>query len=336
MSLGNSHESVTAGPPPSSLLEKEKVLAARVGDLEFPQFRRRLAEAGVGIRIGPFLVRLRCRWEHAASAVHRLYADFPLDDDPLVDFHVHLRPPSPLRRWLRPRVVFSCDDFVPFAACLPSLAPAVFEWGMNWCIAEYAHQFLMIHAAVLERDSRALVLCGQSGAGKSTLCAALALAGWRLLSDEMALVRPADGRIIPMARPILLKNQSLAVLRGRHPEIAWGAVARDSFEGEVALLRPPATSVARVDEPALPGWVVFVRYRAGLPIRSRPVAKGVSLLRLAEHSFNYDLLGLAGFETLGGLVDRSDCYRLRYSELDEALAWLAGLPVPQASGACRC
>ena len=308
----------------------------RVGDVEFPTFQRRLADGGVGIRIGPFLVRVRCRLRDAAVALHRVYADFPRDDDPLVDFHVRLGPPSPLRRWLRPRVVFSCDDFVPFAACLPSLAPAVFEWGLNWCIAEYAHQFLMIHAAVLERDSRALVLCGQSGAGKSTLCAALTLAGWRLLSDEIALVRPADGRIIPMARPILLKNQSLAILRGRHPEITWDAVGWDSIEGEVALLRPPAASVARVDEPALPGWVVFVRHRAGLPTRSTPVAKGASLLRLAENSFNYELLGLVGFETLGRLIDRSDCYRLRYSELDEALAWLGVLPLPETPGACRC
>lgn len=45
------------------------------------------------------------------------------------------------------------------------------------------------------------MLVGTTGAGKSTLCAALCADGWRLLSDEMALIEPDTGRLRGMGRP---------------------------------------------------------------------------------------------------------------------------------------
>jgi len=39
--------------------------------------------------------------------------------------------------------------------------------------------------------------------------------------------------------------------------------------------------------------------------------------------------GRAGFEALARLVDQSDCLDLRYSRLDEALAWASSLEAPQ-------
>jgi HprK-related kinase A len=80
------------------------------------------------------------------------------------------------------------------------------EWGMNWCIASHMHYYLMLHAAVLERDGHALIMPGDPGAGKSTLTAALMLDGWRLLSDEIALIDRNDGLLYGLARPVSLKN----------------------------------------------------------------------------------------------------------------------------------
>lgn len=62
---------------------------------------------------------------------------------------------------------------------------ALLQWGMNWCIAGHARHYLVLHAAVLERDGGAVVLPGDSGAGKSTLTAALMLAGRRLLLSHL-------------------------------------------------------------------------------------------------------------------------------------------------------
>lgn len=48
---------------------------------------------------------------------------------------------------------------------------------------------------------------------KRTLCAALVGKGWRLLSDELALVRLDTGELVPLPRPISLKNASINIIR---------------------------------------------------------------------------------------------------------------------------
>ena len=80
------------------------------------------------------------------------------------------------------------------------------EAGLNWCIGNLAHQYLVIHSATLERGGRALLMPAPPGSGKSTLCAALITRGWRLLSDEFALVDPATGLLVPVPRPVALKG----------------------------------------------------------------------------------------------------------------------------------
>ena len=65
---------------------------------------------------------------------------------------------------------------------------AMFEWGLNWVVANHAHQFAIVHAAAVEKDGRGFIFPGAPGSGKSTLCAALVSRGWRLLSDEMAMI----------------------------------------------------------------------------------------------------------------------------------------------------
>ncbi len=43
------------------------------------------------------------------------------------------------------------------------------------------------------------------------------------------------------------------------------------------------------------------------------------------NSFNYELLGPAGFDAVGALISRCDCYQLRFGDLDAAIAAISGL-----------
>ena len=43
------------------------------------------------------------------------------------------------------------------------------------------------------------------------------------------------------------------------------------------------------------------------------------------NAFNYSLLGVRGFETLGAVIDRCRCYRFEYSDLDQAVEAFAVL-----------
>jgi HprK-related kinase A len=110
---------------------------------------------------------------------------------------------------VRPQANLIVNGERPFHPLPGNLAGAGFEWSLNWCVGNQAHRWVAVHAAVLERNGRTMILSAESGAGKSTLCAALALNGWRLFSDEFALIDPDTGKLTPLPRPISLKNASI-------------------------------------------------------------------------------------------------------------------------------
>src|SRR5262245_23870593 len=152
------------------------------------------------------------------------------------------------------------------------------EWGLNWCICSHAHQFLIFHSAVVEKAGRAAILAGPPGSGKSTLCAALLGRGWRLLSDELALLEPVRGCLLPVPRPVALKGASIGLIEGLLPRPRIGRVFAPTHKGTLAHLRPPTAAVERQAEPALPGWVVFPTHSDAAETQLVPVRKAAGFL----------------------------------------------------------
>ena len=291
----------------------------RLGELGPAALEDHLAR-GLQLRTGPFVFRIESRLPDVARNLATLYPEFALETEPFADFHVRIDSPGGLRRLYHPQAQFWVDGYTPFKPLPRDQAFAMLEWGMNWCIASHAHHYLMLHAAVLERHGHALIMPGDPGAGKSTLTAALMLDGWRLLSDEIALIDRDDGLLHGLARPVSLKNASIDVIRAHAAQAVLGEAARDTHKGTVAHLRPTDASLARVGEPAAPRWIVFPRWKAGAEARLTPHAKEAAFLHLASHAFNYSRLGQLGFRRAAGLMDACDCWDFEYGRLEDALA----------------
>ena len=190
----------------------------------------------------------------------------------------------------------------------------------------------MFHAAVLERNDRALLLPGVPGSGKSTLCAALAHRGWRLLSDEFCLYRPETGEVTPIPRPIPLKNQSISVFRRFAPKAELGPTFYKTRKGEVAHVKPPVDSMQRAGEVARPAWVVFPKYRERATAHLQDCPKGFSFLKLANSSFNYELQGARGFKGASDLLRSCATFTLEFDGLQEGVDQLETLVANGAPG----
>jgi HprK-related kinase A len=145
------------------------------------------------------------------------------------------------------------------------------------------------------------------------------------LSDELALVSRRNGQLIPIARPVNLKNQSIDIIRAFEPATVIGTAAKDTSKGTVAHMRAPKESVARVQEPAPPAWVIFPKYQPGSSATLDRMPRGTAFVELADSAFNYSALGEEGFRVMAETIDRCDCYRFTYSDLDEAVAIFASL-----------
>ena len=290
----------------------------RLKDLAPRELEGRL-RSGLQIGTGPFTFRIASRLPDIARGLARLYAEFPLVEGPYADFHVRIDAMHGLRRLFSPQAQFWMDGHTPFMPLPRDQAFAMLEWGMNWCIAGHAHHYLMLHAAVLERNGRALIMPGDPGAGKSTLTAALMLDGWRLLSDEITLIDRDDGLLHGLARPVSLKNASIDIIQAHAPDAVLGDVARDTHKGTVGHLRPTAPSVERIGIPARPAWIVFPRWKSQAETRLSPHSKSAAFLHLASHAFNYSLLGPLGFRLVADLIDACECWDFEYSQLPDAI-----------------
>jgi HprK-related kinase A len=285
------------------------------------ELRRQLAGPGIWLRAGPFSLRVRSSIDTVVEGLGELYGQFEVRNphETFADFHVSVNPPANLRRWVRPQATFSFDGMRPFKPLPRNQAFPMLEWGFNWCVSTHAHQYLIIHAAVVEKNGLAAILPAPPGSGKSTLTAGLVLSGWRLLSDELTLIDRKTGLIQPLPRPVGLKNQSIGMIRQFSRDAYINRASHHTATGTVAHMRPPRDSVLRQHEMARPGWVIFPKWVADAPATLTPRSQAQTFMFLAKNAFNYIHLGKDGFRVGSALIDQTDCYDFHYGQLHEAV-----------------
>ncbi|WP_448553949.1 HprK-related kinase A [Thalassotalea montiporae] len=283
-----------------------------IKDLSEKELIYQLTTTGLRFEAGSYAVKLSSNIVSVARGIKKLYRNAAIVDG-IVDFNVSLQRSSGIRKLLKPQVQFSFNGIEPFSPLPCTQAFPLFEWGLNWCVTSHDHRYLIIHAAVVEKNGKALILPGSPGAGKSTLCAALVeLGGWRLLSDELTMVNINDSYIHPNPRPISLKNQSIDLIKSYIGNDHFSAVVKDTIKGSVAHIRAPSESLKAKSELAIPSIIVYPKFQRNIENSLNELSKGESFMRLAENSFNYNVLANDGFCALGKLHDRVECYSFHY------------------------
>lgn len=269
------------------------------------------------LQVGPVSFRIGSQWRRPVAQLQRLYAGYP-EPEGACDFTVRLEAERVWRRWLRPSVAIRGDYVLPDAAPLPlALGLLAAEMGMNLQMALGQKQFLLLHAASVERDGRALLMTGHSGAGKSTLGALLGERGWRFMGDEFALLGLEDGLLHPFPRAVSLKNESLGLLDAIDPA-RLGPLLTGTPKGRIRHLRPNSDAMARMGEPARPVLILFPRFGRDLEPIVREVGAAEAFMRLTQASTNYVALGERGFDALTRFVDTLPSKAIDYADTAQA------------------
>jgi HprK-related kinase A len=291
-----------------------------IGELSRRDLARRLRGDGVHLITGAFTSRVRASLPHFVDEFAAMYADYGIEDPPGIDdVRLQVAAPSWPRRFIAPQVMV-CVDSGPTFGPLPAYrAYTTFETSLNWGAALSDIAPMILHAAVLERDGRGLILPAPSSSGKSTLCAALSWRGWRLLSDEMAIFDISNGRLRPNPRPVSLKNKAVDVIRSFDPRAQMSRIYTGTPKGNIGYMRPPPEAVARASETAIPSLVVspnYVEDSTASLVRLERV-RGFELL--TDNAVNYSSMLKNGFDILTDIVERCGIYRITYSDLDAAI-----------------
>jgi hypothetical protein len=83
-----------------------------------------------------------------------------------------------------------------------------YDGVLNAIVAGVRSHFL-IHAGVVSNGRAGIVLAADGGHGKTTLILELIRRGWKFLSDEMAALGRADGRVHPFPRSLRIRPGTL-------------------------------------------------------------------------------------------------------------------------------
>ncbi len=178
------------------------------------------------------------------------------------------------------------------------------------------HGRMPVHAAALARDDGAVLLFGASGAGKSTLTAALARAGWRIMSDDMSILNGSDDPHVWRTAPgVSLWQDSCAALA--LPEARCRPI--EGYEGKFWFLPEPAPGPALVPVRAL----VFLDRPAGTvgwQRASGPRAVVSAAQQMVRFNPANTAEAAAALDRFRRLVAALPCYRFAYPRDYDALS----------------
>jgi len=177
-----------------------------------------------------------------------------------------------------------------------------------------------VRAQCHPRQEGCFLLPARSGSGKTTLVAALAAKGWRYFPDELALIDPVTGKVLPFPQPMGIKTGSVSPLSRYYPGLAGLPSHRRIDECGVCFLAPFFDTPLEMKKDGVE--IAALYFPVHLPkvkterVRLSPLE---APRRLAAVGSSPRPITDGDIETLIYLADRLPCYLLYFDSLEMAL-----------------
>jgi hypothetical protein len=188
-------------------------------------------------------------------------------------------------------------------------------------VTRSSRSYVLLHGACIAREDRAALIVGPSGAGKSTLTAALMLAGFEYVADEVVAVRVGSATTAAYPKPLKLDGRSRRLLARSFRR----GVPIPTTNREV-LVAPhefgAASPTGRVVNPEL--VVMPVVAESATPTVETLSRADVGEL-LADQCFNFPEWGPGALSTVATIARECAGVRVPVRDLPEATRAIDGL-----------
>lgn len=206
---------------------------------------------------------------------------------------------------------------VPISEIAPYL-----EWIINSLVvrASWAQdRYCLLHAAVVVKGRKGILISGRSGSGKSSLSLALMYRhGYQYLTDEIACWDTQTKKIVAYPKAIMLKERGFLRFQQTYPKLQTQMWDLKRFSQKVCFFNPTNTSPSRVRKTAKIHMVIFPRYRERESIRVSSFPKAQAILRLQKERFDSIGFEQRDFDTLSGLLSGASVSKILYHNVFEA------------------
>jgi hypothetical protein len=207
--------------------------------------------------------------------------------------------------------------YVPIAELAPFL-----EWIINSLVVRASwgqERYCLLHAAVVVKGRKGVLICGKSGAGKSSLSLALMYRhGYQYLTDEIACWDTETEKFVAYPKAIMLKERGFLRFQETYPQLHTQMWDSKRFSQKVCFFNPSTKAPSRVRKTAKINMVVFPRYRERESLRVSSLPKAQALLCLQKERFDSIGFSQGDFDKLTGLLNGTSVSRVLYHNVFEA------------------
>ena len=177
---------------------------------------------------------------------------------------------------------------------------------------------LILHAALMSKRGKGLLIGGASGAGKSSLAAWLMRRGWIYHGDEQMYADATDGRWEGFARPVCLKDGWTEVF----PEMNSQADLVTRVSGQTLV---PAKLFGQTCMPAQAvsaGLLVFPVFQAKSDVSLKRLSPAQTTIQLVHLTLNCKNLSHGGVGQAAKIARTCPAYQLSYGNFDQLSPFL--------------
>ena len=186
--------------------------------------------------------------------------------------------------------------------------------------------FFNVHAAALVKDKKGFLFPGSQHCGKTTLTLELIKKGYKLLSDDLAIINRSSLEVMPFPRALNIREHTLPLVS----EFESYLISKSEFR-----ITDETRWFLDLNEfcgsPYVPNRIVFPQINPEKEPRLEPFQKTMAVLELLRHSISPYLPNLpqpddkSDFETSTQLIANVPTYKLILGTIDEAIELLLSL-----------
>ena len=170
---------------------------------------------------------------------------------------------------------------------------------------------VVLHAGAVARNGQAVLVAGNSGSGKSSLICWLVENGFEYLTDEIALLEPADTSVVGLPRALVIKPGSAEHIRKMSAFRDASTVAG----GTHIMIKPPHAGTANKALPVV--FVIFPDFALGDGLSFSGLSAAECGLRLVQCNLNARNFRDGGFGAITRLARKAPALRLHYGSYDQ-------------------